>query len=977
MGMFDDDGAPRVFALPCGTDFPRDVIAGLRMRLAGQAPEAIARVTLIVNSARMKRRLIALFQQDPPGFLPRISLLTSLSELPEAANTPRPVSRLRRRLELVQVIAELLDRQPELAARSSAFDLADSLANLMEEMQDENVPPAIVGRLDVSDQSRHWARTQLFLEIAEQFIAAGDSPDSAGHQRKTVEALCDHWERHPPRNPVIVAGSTGSRGTTLQLMRSVSRLPQGALILPGFDFDQPPEIWRQMRDDPNEDHPQFRFVRIMETLEISLADVLPWIKAEAPVPARNRLMSLAFRPAPVTDAWMSEGPKLADLDIACGKITLIEAPNLREEALAIAMGLRQAAETGTSAALITPDRMLARRVATALQRWDILPDNAAGTPLNQTAAGRFLRQLAVMQTRQLDAVELSMLLKHPFCHSGKKRRQHLRLARDLELWLRRAGKTSLRSDELAKWAKRHRNSAAPDWADWLIDILATPINAGPVPLADRTALLCNAAESLETGPRARKTGKPWKQASGKEAFQAIGELRDEADAGGEMTARDFVHLLNALLAKRSVYDRETPFSNIMIRGTLEARSDDAELVILGGLNEGSWPGKPRPDPWLSRKMRLDSGLLLPERHIGLSAHDFQQAIAGSEVWLTRAIRSEEAPTVPSRWLSRMTNLLSGLDRNGGTEALSAMRKRGRKRLDLAKALEKVERIPPAPRPSPRPPVAARPLQLSVTGIQSLIRDPYSIYARHVLRLRPLGPLQRFPDATLRGTVFHKILERVIGDSIQDPATLNPDCFLDAAEEILDLEVPWAGARTLWRTRLGKIAEKFIDDEIKRQSVATPIFLEASMSAKFEDIGITIVGKADRIDRQPDGRLRIYDYKSGTPPNVTTQRRFDKQLLVEAAIAEQGGLTDLPEPTAVAEAIFLRIARQLEMVAAPLETEPPTEVWKQLGLLLRAYRNPGQGFTSRRAPRHFPGDYDHLARFGEWDDSTEPLPEFLE
>ncbi len=974
--MFEAGENPRVFAVPPGADFPKELIAGLRQRIVDQPPDALARVQLVVNSRRMARRIRELFDHGPPCLLPRISLITDLGESADLSSQPPAIPPLRRRLELTQLIARLLERQPDLAARSSLFDLSDSLAALIDEMQGEGVSPDAIRNLDVSDMSGHWARAQAFIGIADQFVETGDTAlDVQARQRRVVENLIERWQMAPPQHPILLAGSTGSRGTTLLLMQAVARLPQGAVILPGYDFNQPDHVWSGMDDAlTSEDHPQYRFRRLMRELGLSPGDIHRWTNEEAPSPARNRLVSLALRPAPVTDAWMSEGPDLTDIRPAMENVTLVEAQSPRAEALAIALRLRQAAETGQTAALITPDRMLTRQVSAALDRWNILPDDSAGLPLQLSPPGRFLRHVAGLFVRRLDSEALLTLLKHPLCHDGGERGAHLLHTRDLELDLRRKGPPFPDADSLAAFSVR--KEASLDWTQWVTTHFCNQSVGGDLPLTDWVARLRKLAEAISAGS-AGDTGTLWDKNAGQKALSVITSLEDQAGYGGSISAHDFADLLGALLAGEEVRDRDAPHPNIMIWGTLEARVQGADLMILGGLNEGSWPEAAAPDPWLNRQMRVKAGLLLPERRIGLSAHDFKQAVAAPEVWLTRAKRSDDAETVPSRWLNRLTNLLQGLPGQDGPEVLNEMRARGAQWLGWTEDMESAPRIPPAERPSPRPPVSARPRKLSVTEIKRLIRDPYAVYAKHILRLRPLDPLVQAPDTLLRGIVIHEILEQFIKDSVLDSALLTQENFLKRADALLAEHVAWPTARKLWLARLERISGAFLSAEVARRTDGGPIAFEADMKLRLDPLDFTIVGRADRIDRNRRGALSIHDYKTGAPPTKSQQSKFDKQLLIEAAMAEEGGIDGL-DPTSVAQAVFIGMGGTYKEVLAPLDEEPVDKVLDELKQLISAYLEPEQGFSARRMLHKDSdiGDYDHLSRFGEWDRTAKPSPEDL-
>ena len=976
--MFEPSAKPRVFALAPGVDFPRALVSGLMARLAGQPPEALARVELIVNTRRMARRIEALFDDGPALLLPRIRLVTDLGDEAALDAIPPAVSPLRRRLELVQLVSGFLDAAPDFAPRSALYDLADSLAGLIAEMQGEGVSPAEIAALDIEDQSGHWARTQAFLSIVQSYFErAHAAPDKDARQRLIVEQRAARWAEAPPDHPIIVAGSTGSRGATQLLMQAVARLPRGALVLPGFDFDMPEALWPTL-DDPliAEDHPQFRFHALMRALDLRLGDIARWSEAAPPNPARNALVSLALRPAPITEQWMPDGPRLTALDSATRDMTLLEAPTQREEALAVALCLRQAAERGEVAALITPDRNLTRQVAAALDRWNILPDDSAGQPLPLSPIGRLMRHLAGLFEAPLTAESLLTLLKHPLTHSAAERGEHLRLTRELELHLRAKGPPYPDADALREWAATRSAGEADRWTDWLIEAFCGRDAPGAAPFEARLSAHLDLLHLAMRGADPEAVPHPWDHADGHEAHKIAQELRAAADAGGEMSAFDYGNLFGAVLAGAEVREVETPHPDILIWGTLEARVQGTDLLILAGLNEGIWPEPPSPDPWLNRKMRHDAGLLLPERRIGLSAHDFQQAIAAPRVMLTRSVKSDEAETVPSRWLNRLVNLLGGLPEQGGVRALDGMKDRGAHWLALARALEAATPVRPAHRPAPRPPLAARPRKLSVTQIKRLIRDPYAIYARHVLRLRPLDPLMRAPDALIRGIVLHEVMEQFIRAVAERPEALTRECLLDISRKVLEAEVPWPAARLMWLARIERVADSFLADEARRQKTGEPLDYEVHGKGEIEPLGFTLTCKADRIDRGADGLL-IYDYKTGKPPTPKEQAHFDKQLLLETVIAEKGGFAGVAAGP-VAGAFYIGLGAGAGQVAAPIESEPAAKVWAEFEALIGRYLSQDQGFLSRRAVFRAdePGDYDHLARFGEWDISDAPEIEVL-
>ncbi|MBY6113962.1 double-strand break repair protein AddB [Mameliella alba] len=975
--MFKTPG-PRMFGLPCGADFATELVAGLRARLGDAPPEALARVEIFVNSDRMARRLREVFDAGPASLLPRIRLVTDLADPLTKAALPTPVPPLRRRLELTGLVSKLLDSAPDLAPRAALFDLADSLATLMEEMQGEGVPPEVIENLDVSDQSGHWQRALTFLRIVQQYFEADSAPDPQAYARRALQLRLAAWEIAPPSHPILVAGSTGSRGTTAAFMEAVARLPQGAVILPGFDADTPDHVWHSLDNAlTGEDHPQFRFARMMQGLELSPGDVRNWTETPPPSAARNRVLSLALRPAPVTHQWLSEGPSLPMLPDAMSDVTLLEAPSQRDEALAIALRLRQAVKDGQRAAVITPDRMLTRRVTSALDRWNILPDDSGGTPAQLTPPGRLLRHVSELFVKPLSAEMLLTLLKHPLSHTGADRGPHLLNTRELELYIRKTGMPYPQPEPLAQWGQTR---AQGDWAAWVGARFCGQEIAVKRPLAEWVDHLLHLTETICAGPGIDGSGDLWKEAAGRKLRGVMQGLAREAHHGAEMSARDFADLLSALLSREEVRDRDAPHPDILIWGTLEARVMDADLVILAGLNEGAWPELPGADPWLNRAMRAKAGLLLPERRIGLSAHDFQQAAAAPEVWFSRSMKSDDAETVPSRWLNRLMNLMRGLESRDGSEAIKQMQARGNRWLALARASETPIEADPATRPSPAPPAESRPRKLSVTEIKRLVRDPFAIYAKHVLKLRALDPLMQAPDALMRGILTHKVLEDFVKATQAEPLDLTPEVLKAQARAIIGdpEQVPFPTVRALWQARMDRIAQWFVETEIERQGQATPSQYEIRGERGIPALGFVLTATADRIDIDRRGGAHIYDYKTGAAPSTKEQGSFDKQLLLEAAMLDEGGFPPL-DPPHVERAVFISLQpSNPKEVLAPLEETPPEQVWEEFTALIAAYHAPETGFTARRALQkdNDAGDFDHLARFGEWDVTDAPVKEVL-
>ncbi|MCV6594375.1 MAG: double-strand break repair protein AddB [Silicimonas sp.] len=974
--MFEPSATPRLFGVPPGADFPKVLVDQVLAAHADRPPEALARLRILVNSRRMQRRLQDLFRDGQARLLPRIGLVTDLETMFPGLDLPPPVSRLRRRLELAQLTTRLIDAEPDLAARAAAVDLADSLAALLDEMQGEGMDPDDLAKLDLGEMSEHWDRSLKFLNIARVYLARieGKGRDAEARRRISVEHLVARWQETPIETPVILAGSTGSRATTRMLMAAVARLPQGALLLPGFDTDLPQSVWQSLGENRDtEDHAQFRFAALLRTLNLGPEAVMPW--GAAPDAPRNRLISLSLRPARITDQWRAQAPALADLRAATKDLSLIEAPHPKDEARAIAVAMREAVEAHRKVALITPDRNLSRRVAATLSRWDILPDDSAAVPLSLTPPGRLLRQVARAIGKPVTPETLIALLKHPLTHSGEGRLDHLRLTRRLELYCRARSVFVITDGVLTRFATKLGEDVLP-WTAWLAGLLNDLPRPAPVTLAGALDHHIALTERIAGGDAG--SGALWEEHSGRACQALIDGFREERDFDGGLEFPDYTRLIELALEGESDRVPSEVRPDVMIWGTLEARVQGADLVILGGLNEGVWPEAGAPDPWLNRAMRRDLGLLLPEGFVGLAAHDYQQAIAAPEVILCRSARSEDGEAVPSRWLNRLMNLLSGLAEQKGGEALGEMKARGDRLLGLAATLDRpATPVEPAPRPAPAPPVITRPKRYSVTEIARLIRDPYAIYGRHVLKLDPVMPLASRPDARLKGIVFHEIVERFHdpASDMEDPGAARIR-LREIAADIFAKHVPWPAIRNHWMAHLMQIAEHLIETEMARRMVGQRLAKEVKGELPLGPFSIR--GTADRIDRMNSGGLVIYDYKTGTPPSDKQVKSYDRQLLIEALMAEAGVFEKLPAGD-VAFVGYLHLGRTPKDrdIALMGDYETVTVSGELLELLSR-YDDPETGYISRRAMEkmRYEGDYDHLARFGEWDATARTTPEKL-
>ncbi|MDX9859663.1 MAG: double-strand break repair protein AddB, partial [Rhodospirillales bacterium] len=906
----EDDSSPAVFTIPAGTPFVDALAAGLIERVGGE-PEDLADAVVLLPTRRACRALGDAFLRltnGRPTLLPRMRPLGDLDEdelaiagsvdllaempLGDAAggadDIPPALSGLRRQILLARLVRAKAGRD---ASAEQAARLAAELGRLLDQVHTERLDFSALTGLVPDELAEHWQVTLDFLAVLSeqwpQILAAEGAIDAADRRNRLLAAQAAAWRHRPPAGPVVAAGSTGSIPATADLLKVVAELPQGCVVLPGFDTDMDEETRQAL--DPT--HPQFGMVRLLAHLGVAAEAVRPWPPANPPVagmpranPERRRLIQLALWPAALTDRWGHEAP-LSSAGLA--EVSRIDCPGPREEAGVIALVLREALETpAQTAALVTPDRALARRVAAELRRWRIDVDDSAGVPLAHTPPATFLRLVLAMVDEDFAPVAALAALKHPLAAGGQRPGAFRTAVRRLEMTVLRGPRPAPGIDGL-RAALAERGDAFGGLLDGL-EQAAAPLHpllgqpaADPVALV-RAHVAC--AEALAATDEAAGAARLWAGEAGEAAARFLADLAESAALLESIPGRQYGGLLDALTAGRVVRPRFGRHPRLHIWGPLEARLQQADVVVLGGLNEGCWPPETQAGPWMSRPMMKAFGLPSPERRIGLSAHDFAQAFTAPRVVLTRASRVEGTPTVPSRWLARLEALLAGSDLTGALQS-------DRRWIGWFARLDAAGPPRPIAPPEPRPPIEARPRQLSVTQVEAWIRDPYAIFARHVLGLRPLDPLDADPAAADRGIIIHAALERFIQAYPGDLPADAEDRLIAIGREVFGDRSARPGVRAFWWPRFERLAHWFVDRERRRRAaghgvLATEARGELALAGPGGSFRLT--GRADRIDVTPAGELAIIDYKTGqVPSRKQVECGLAPQLSLEAAMAAAG------------------------------------------------------------------------------------------
>ena len=997
--------SPRVFTIPASVPFLPTLIGALAEgRLieglaAGRDPLTLATATLYLPTRRACRiardQFLAAIGGDA-AILPRIVAIgdvdadeiafaevASIAPADATLDLPETLGGLERKTLLAELILKWA-QSPGMrgaagaslvaASPAAAFGLAADLARLMDDMITRQVPWEKLDGLVPDDVDDYWQLTLKFLQIAREqwpaILAERGAIEPAERRDRLIEA--ERARLAQLDGPVIAAGSTGSMPATAALLETIAGMPHGAVVLPGLDTDLDDAAWEMIGDEAATglSHPQFAMQALLRRIGISRGDI---VELTPPKPhGRERLVSEALRPADATELWQQ---RLADASFsthanaALAGLSAIEAANAEEEALAIAIALREAMLTpGKAAALVTPDRALARRVLAALARWQVPVDDSGGDALADTPAGVFARLVAEVALGGLAPVALLAMLKHPQCNAEP------RAVAALERALLRGPRPKRGTAGLAHALNGfrairdtlHRSDPRRAIEDADLDAAEALV-----------AVLSAALRRLET----IRTRLPFAEiaARHRDAIAQLGNLTDELGEAFDDIAEttrlaiepgDYPELFRAALADRMV---RRPEANVRVRifGPLEARLQSVDRVVLGGLIEGVWPPETHSDPWLSRPMRHQLGLDLPERRIGLSAHDFAQALGAPEVILSRAAKVAGAPTVASRFVQRLAAV-------AGEARWQAAVARGESYLGYAQAIDTPASIERIARPAPKPPLKARPSGLSVTEIEHWLRDPYTIYAKHILRLAPLEEVDAAPGARDRGIAIHD----AIGEFTKAFAAGVPDNALAELERIggrhFALLEDYPEARALWWPRFLRIARWFAATfEPERRSRLKTLHAEirGEIEIPLGAQSFKLSARADRIEWLADGRYAILDYKTGLSPTEKQVRTgLSPQLTLEAAILRRGGFAEIAAGASVAALSYVALRggeppgedKRIDFKDGTPDSQADHALARLTGVAAKFFEadTPYLSLVHPMWSRSY-GDYDHLARVKEW------------
>ncbi len=951
-----------------------DTLAAELLRRHRSVPTDLAKTVLFLPTRRACKTVREAFLRQSNGqplVLPRMIPFSAVEDeetqgrlsLLNVVDLPDAINPLRRRL----LLARLIQKRTPVNAEKALY-LADALAQFLDETYIENMPFDRLNNLVPDEFAAHWQETLTFLEIITtawpEILKQENVIDAADRRVRLFKAQADFWRSNPPSFPVIAAGSTGSQPATAELLDTIAGMENGEVILPGLD--------RLLDEDSfalcEPSHPQYHLKKLLDKMGLKRSDVRLFGNNTPVRDERLRLISEAMRPASTTELWRTT--KKFQKEALAG-IQKYDCANVQEEALVIALALRETLQTpGKTAALVTPDRSLARRVVAEMNRWGIVMDDSAGTNLTLTPLGTFLLLLGRAALTDWAPCDFLACLKHPLALGGQKFAPFRSLVRKTEKELLRGKRPGNGFSGLKKAAETSKKQDLINFIHDLEQRLSPFTRQMTDPSAQDFETLLNAhltaAEQLAQSWDKTGSQRLWDGEAGEAAAAFFVDLKEQADLIEPITPEEYLSLLSALFKGVVVRPKYGMHPRLDILGTMEARLIQPDVLILGGLNEGTWPQTPNADPWLSRPMREQCGLSAPEQKIALSAHDFAQAFCAEKLIMTRSVKEGGTPCVPSRWLMRLQTVLdiSGLQFEGGDLQHWA------RKIDEPQAF--LSFLPP----QPNPPVQARPRKLSVTKIEALMRDPYSVYARHILGLQPLDDIDAEFNAADYGTIVHKAVEMFCAEyPAKLPANAESEILRIGSDLFKELNFSQTAA-AFWKPRLESALKWFVGQQKKRQEETAKILCEQEGKISFKTKGgdFSLRCVADRIDLKNDGSVTLIDYKTGKlPATNTVLAGYSPQLPLEAAILQQNGFENIKNKTATAMEYWRLRGQQDGAMIRKITTdkektaEEADKALQRLKDLINTYDDPQTPYlaTPDTSVSLQYNDFDHLARFDEW------------
>lgn len=982
-------------------------------------PLYFSKITIYVptqRAARSLREMLSLYCPLKSCILPRIFAIHNVDELQESLFYHLDVPILQKRISLYDsafILTPLVQKWYESLSENSkslfgsqnilvpngiaeSLYLSFKLENLIEEMIQRESKIEILEELSLSkDLTQWWQINHEFLKIIltqwPKILEERKALTKSQIYKILLSRQIKIWKKKPPKFPVIALGLK----EPVEFISAISSLKEGAVYFQGLDLHLDEESWQALGVSQEEDpaiatHPQYSYYNLLKALKITRSNVQQIDTKEKNL-SRELLLTSALRPASTTNKWILE--KRSKFEKGLKNLTLIEAENEREEAAAIALSMREILEVkNKTVALVTSNRTLARRVSLELRRFGIIANESLGRPLRQSYEVIFIRLLLDCVFKSYDCVTFLSFFKHPLTKIGRSRFEVRKLIDFFEIYfLRKKNSFShcykeidfvnfcqfieeILPDFSVDFHSEHQQEIE-DLKKFAKDVetILEPIKNFEknknYSLKKILEVTIKISESFALDQE-KNCSHLYQTPGGESLLQFLKDLF-ETKEDLEISISNWPEIFDTLLQNRTLTPRPYGHPRVFIWGVGEFQLQTVDRVIFSNLNEGEMPQHFENDVFLSPQMRRMLNLISPEYKLGLQAFDFQMIMGMEEVILTRSLRIDENPSVASRFLQRLEAVI-------GEEFYQKLILKGQRYIALTKSVSKIKNISFAKRPVPTPPLEVRPKIFSVTEIETLRRDPYKIYAKKILKLYPLDPLQEDYNALMRGRLYHKILEEFAHQTheISEDEKEYEKTFEEILErKIQDSNIPLE-IGILWKYRLEAALEEYFSFEKNRHNYIKHTEI-SSDKIEVGKSGVYLQARADRIDIYKNC-ADILDIKTSENPSKSDALSLKSpQLVLEAALFLRKGF-ELIDNLTLKNLTYIRLLSDKCKIETLLNDADEIKklsdsAWVKLESLFNSYKCVNKGYISHALPSSLNNFYsfddqklyDHLARVFEW------------
>ncbi|MBR1544477.1 MAG: double-strand break repair protein AddB [Alphaproteobacteria bacterium] len=970
-----------------------DVLASYIVNTAKQDGANIANDIILLPTRRACRHLKDIFLNISGGeavLLPTILPLGDIDENGLAnldyenesldSDLPPAISKIKRNL----ILSTLIKAKMSDFTEEQAYSLAVDLAHLMDTVEMEELSFNNLQYLVPEEYSIHWQETLEFLKIVTEeypkILDDNNVMNPVARKVALIKKQIEYWKKFPPKGRVFAAGSTGSLVPISYMLRFISKMERGFLILPGLDkniSDKDFEILTADYPKTNQNHPQYGLLKLIKGLDLKISDVpeLP-IYREYDIADSDRelLSSHIMLSSEMNDDW-SNLPKLKNDVLSDVSELCLDTDS--DEVFAVAGLLRKAVAENKKALLITPDRKIAKSVANELKRWNIIVDDSAGIPASDTTTGNYIILVLKMLYDNFSPYSILAVLKHKYTSLGYKKDELDNIISDFENKVLR-GKISLNTlDKMIQEASKYDNvyNLLLKIKDVSKGMYEKITDSQKYSIYDLLYSHLSLVENFVSGPDVDVNDVMWNSdlhsdlsAELSSLLSSLKEIKEENNSVkiDEMTASAYFVFISNYLLSLSLRPKINSHPNIAIMNSIEARLITADLYIMSGLNEDTFPSVTSDDPWMSRPMKAKFKLPLPERKIGLSSHDFVEFFCKKNVVMTHAVKVDGVNTITSRWLTKLSAIVNIANlqwKNPLSEEVKSW-------IRLSSFSSNSSRCK---RPAPCPPVDARPKKLSATWIEKWYRDPYIIFANKILKLKKLDDINPVAGPAELGTVIH--------NSLEEFKKKNLSTFDELMQIMHNNAVPYMDIPQIdfWYTKFETVAKWFIDYEASIKNLISFSFQEETGKLKITP-NFTITAKADRIDVLRDNRAIVFDYKTGTPPSEKeVLSGYAPQLPIEALILKNGGFDNIKTNSKIGGVRYIKLTgSQNGHISGEKLDDSIDEIvetaFKNLKENIELFSRQSTPYLSRPNPNKVGhsienySEYAHLARVKEWNEN---------